>query len=633
MSGEGQDFVLTLALGPVQGFIAAARRTRDLWAGSWLLSELAKAAARCWWEAKQKGHELELVFPAVTEGGELLPGSALSVGNKLRAVLRHATAKEASHLLAEARDAARARWRELAEEAKGKLGAGVNETIWQAQVDDYLETYAAWAVIEGGAEGEGYAAAVDAMERALAARKATRDFAPAALSAWDEDRCLPKCSLDGARETVLAKSGVARRKLRLADNEQLDVAGVIKRLAGDSGQFTPLTRVAAEPWLAAVAAEAPEELQKLAKAYEVLPQLELATRVTGNGNIYAGFPFDAQYCFPQRLGRAETQQEKEAMERVRAALRPLWKRFGQPVPYAVLLQADGDRMGELLDHLQRLGGHLAATRAISDFARRVPEIVRAHRGHAIYAGGDDVLALLPLDHALAAAQALANAFGEALRPVVPLHGRAPQPSLSVGCAVVHILEPLGLWREHAQAAERLAKGDALSREQRRNALGLRLAIRAGHLIERRLRWSESESFAALERWIAWFRTDTGERRLGSRPAYDLRDLAQRGEALYRHRARLVHSVRGDVALWLDWCQAEWKLLLERACTDRGRKLDKDVLEALQARFDGIFGWVEQSEPGSRVGQAIQGITAFAHELILARWLAARTSRDIGEART
>ena len=52
-------FLLALSLGPVQSLIADARRTRDLWGGSWLLSEAARAAAR-------KLHELHpgcLVFP------------------------------------------------------------------------------------------------------------------------------------------------------------------------------------------------------------------------------------------------------------------------------------------------------------------------------------------------------------------------------------------------------------------------------------------------------------------------------------------------------------------------------------------------------------------------------------------
>ena len=39
------NHLLQIAIGPVQEFIAAARRTRDLWFGSYLLSEISKAAA------------------------------------------------------------------------------------------------------------------------------------------------------------------------------------------------------------------------------------------------------------------------------------------------------------------------------------------------------------------------------------------------------------------------------------------------------------------------------------------------------------------------------------------------------------------------------------------------------------
>ena len=41
-----QKYLISIAIGPVQDFIASARRSRDLWFGSWLLSELSKTAAR-----------------------------------------------------------------------------------------------------------------------------------------------------------------------------------------------------------------------------------------------------------------------------------------------------------------------------------------------------------------------------------------------------------------------------------------------------------------------------------------------------------------------------------------------------------------------------------------------------------
>ncbi len=40
-----KSHLIALSIGPVQDFIAAARRTRDLWFGSHMLSEIAKAAA------------------------------------------------------------------------------------------------------------------------------------------------------------------------------------------------------------------------------------------------------------------------------------------------------------------------------------------------------------------------------------------------------------------------------------------------------------------------------------------------------------------------------------------------------------------------------------------------------------
>ena len=36
-----ERFLIAMSLGPVQSMIGAARRTRDLWCGSWLLSEAA----------------------------------------------------------------------------------------------------------------------------------------------------------------------------------------------------------------------------------------------------------------------------------------------------------------------------------------------------------------------------------------------------------------------------------------------------------------------------------------------------------------------------------------------------------------------------------------------------------------
>jgi len=76
-----------VSVGPVQTFIASARRTRDLWFGSWLLSELSKAAAH---EIVNNRPGNRLIFPAPPNEQlqELLKeGSELNVANKIVALV------------------------------------------------------------------------------------------------------------------------------------------------------------------------------------------------------------------------------------------------------------------------------------------------------------------------------------------------------------------------------------------------------------------------------------------------------------------------------------------------------------------------------------------------------------------
>lgn len=704
MTQQRNDYVVVFALGPVQGFIAAARRSRDLWAGSWLLSELAKAAARAWAVAGRSGQPgVQLVFPAVEDNSAqgLAAGSELNVANKVRAVVCAATEEEVRALIERARQAVHEHWRERAQQALDKLGRAAETALrwdrWNAQLDDVWETYGAWARIEGGVDGNGYAAAAAMAERLLAARKATRDFAPAALDPLDAACRLPKSSLDGARETVLAENATASRNaaqrvrhlLGLSAAEQLDAAGLIKRVLGTQDRFTPLTRVAADPWLQQLS---DDERQTLCECYEPLVQAGWATRVRGNEGIYGAFPYDAGLCYRSRLQQAlQTAQDEVAASAVTAedsaaapsqpdprnevpdtaadgpsstpgpqavlahlnalhtALKPLWKKYGEPLPYAVMLQADGDRMGELLDRVQTLSGHQQVTHCLSAFAKDVPNIVREHRGHALYSGGDDVLAILPTKNALKCAQALHGAFGRKMKDAMTKVGLAADaargihaPTLSVGVAIVHILEPMGEWRRHALEAEKLAKGDHEPAHRRRNGLAIRLAVRAGHIVQVRYRWDDGASpamadatprcetaaeypaLAPLRQWIGAYSDEDRHRRravqLPSRLAYDVRAIAQRAR-------QLLHTRPGDAPvaaeLWHDAVEGEWALLLQRCRCPSGLPLSSEMRQALVHRWEQLLG-DSTADPHT----ATTHIETLANELLLGRWLAARNAADL-----
>ena len=105
--------LLLVTIGPIQEFIAQARRTRDLWFGSHALSELSRAAARA--IADREG---SLIFPALQAGdNELSPcdtpvrphgRSPVSIANKILAAVN-----EPGVVAEETRDAVRKRWRTM----------------------------------------------------------------------------------------------------------------------------------------------------------------------------------------------------------------------------------------------------------------------------------------------------------------------------------------------------------------------------------------------------------------------------------------------------------------------------------------------------------------------------------------
>ncbi len=602
------DYLVTLSLGPVQSLIGAARRTRDLWSGSWLLSELSRAAALAFYAAAPDG----LIFPAPTQPKIELqpqsrPGDSANIANILRVQVSAADTAAVRALCEIAKAAAQERLQQLGEEAKRDL-RGLGEPAWQAQIGDLLESFAAWVEIGEG----GYAAASQRLSGVLAARKATRDFGVAALGSGGLG--VPKSSLDGAFESVLPDKSDRHyrdlaRKLQLSAGEQLDALGVVKRRGGDVDQFTAYSRIAADPWLQRLTSE---QRQRLADGYEPLVGLELATRVRGNQGIYSDFPYDAQLLFDFRLHNllenyrhdAEAAPLLEALSKTLKAItqepNAEGKPAGNPVPYAVILQADGDRMGELLNRATTAAQSRAISQALQRFADSVRAWVRQHRGHAIYAGGDDVLALLPLPSAVACSRALATTFAEQMGGIAEELGvpADSKPSLSVGLGIGHLVEPLGMLRDRALRAEKAAKGDRLSETERRNALALILGVRSGGETHWRAQWSDQTSLNELTKMVQAYE----KHELSSRVAYDLRAIDRRLAWLKDRPENATH--RG-------MRQAEVARMLDRARQQGGsEKISDDWQKKILQRCAAV------------------SLATLADTLITARWLAAKHGHEL-----
>lgn len=508
--------LISLSLGPVQDFIAQARRSRDLWFGSHLLSEISRAAAKAIAEAGG-----ELIFPALQkDDAELEPcdgmqrdksqGAApLAVANKLLAAANSFDA--AQQCVLAARSAAVKRWQQLAEQARCQtqdlLAWPEVEPIWNEQVQGVIEFYAAAAPMTAESLGD----VRDLLERELAARKNVRPFQP-----FQHHRHgAPKSTFDGSRVSVLRdsrKGEAVRQRFRIPQSESLDAIGVVKRTGGKPEQFVPIANVALAPWIAAAkrdtaTAELIDQLQRLMLDG---PFADVFGRVV-RSDIPAGAVFrtDAQVFLSDRLESLlieceaaksrddlRRSQDYDCLSRVIQSI--MCKVVKPPHPYVATIVVDGDRMGAALRKLTDIKTLRKFSEGLSQFANIAKQIVEQQcMGSLLYAGGDDVVGFIPLETAVQCAEGLRQAFADLMTPGMALPGDWPAndpdfpiPTLSVGVSVGHVLSGMGTLLEGGRIAERLAKGSNLATDRQRNAIAIRVDKRSGGELSWRAQWAD-----------------------------------------------------------------------------------------------------------------------------------------------
>lgn len=508
------NYVLTVSIGPVQDFIASARRSRDLWFGSWLLSELSKAAA----ERIVRRHKNEaLIFPAPEDPSQLAPGSTFNVVNRVVALV-----EDPDVTAAEVERAVRERLGRLAGDAFDEIERPSRHflrDVAEAQVADLVEIFWAAYPCDDPSDTTQYRRARARAESLLSARKMTRDFKKVT---WG--RPVPKSSLDGQRESVIhedAYKHLSPRELRRAygirPGERLCGVGVLKRHGNRGGDdsFFSTSHVAALPLLGRLAKK--EGAAGAVNTYAAKLREALGVDDRELGLVPASPPYTPNPSFSRRVGqtlygydghllfeerladllgeRGDARKAKADTAAARSALGDFLRIAAdglRPLPYYGLLLADGDRMGAAIDAAGTPGEHRRLSQKLTAFARTALTLVAEHSGSLVYAGGDDVLAFVPLHTALRCARSLADEFAAQLGSVAG----AARPTLSAGMVVAHHLDPLSDVLALARAAERRAK-----MVPGKNALAVTVSKRSGPDVTVSGRWGEVDErlsmFAAL----------------------------------------------------------------------------------------------------------------------------------------
>ncbi|PAT36460.1 type III-B CRISPR-associated protein Cas10/Cmr2 [Vandammella animalimorsus] len=529
MAESTQIFQFTL--GPVQGFVAQARRTRDFWAGSFILSWLTGVAVEC--IQKQRG---EVKFPVPDADylralrGELgcndrLPQQG-SIPNRFMATTAKVPADFQPQWVEQAVQNA---WQALADavwrQDLGSMDLPATREIWQRQVGRFWEI--SWVLSDA-------ASAPSLLDRRKNWRDTVLPEEPGhkcmMMDGWQE--------LSGVAETSNAKVDQFWERLKaqnapgictdLGDGERLCAVAFIKRrfarcfhtveaeLPGTLGKVggwqvptavPSVAFLAAAPWLADTIGKAPPEaferffqnasavteasesahvMREQAFEIDIRCVAEAARQRQGFKRHWAGL--DGQVYFPTalenpRIFGSDQQPQARAVLRQLHALRQAAGQKDLPSPYYAILLMDGDQLGK---HMGDEDKQTPISQALNDFTQAVGDIVRAHNGFLIYAGGDDVLALLPLEDALPAAAALQAKYRDLFAQHSP-KGKPIDSTLSGAIEYVHFRSPL---TRVLQDAHRLL--DDVAKEQTgRNAIAVRVWKPSGMAAQWAMPWEKA----------------------------------------------------------------------------------------------------------------------------------------------
>jgi len=594
--GKLKPAFLIFQMGPVQEFIAQAKSTRDLWSGSYLISWLIASAIKAVtdevgpdsvlfpslrgqpiYDALHKamfelirfrGREgkieslWERIYKAdINEGMRRL--LTPTIPNRFCALV---TADRAEELAQKAESSIHQALEEIAQICWEKIKDGkteIDEERWREQIKLFpritwqimdwqespeldenlknLEEIAIRSRNEKPMSGFYWSAQYALSEKAHAARRNTRDFSQYLT---DEHQ-------DGSRKDIL--SG----KEEVIGKEDLGALNLIKRefafaflqpyLGFTEGQFSYAVR------------------------YDSTCDVSLKNRESDNPYI-AVIALDGDHMGKWLSGELAPPLLDQLAPNARE--------------YIYSLFPEGKNEKAIRRHLSP-SYQLQFSEALSNFALFLADrVVREFEGQLIYAGGDDVLTMLPASRALECAEALRACFRgvkipKELRSSLNLHVDqagfvncgsgypilvpGPRSDVSCGIAVGHCNYPLQALVRESREAEKRAKNN-----YDREAFAVTLIKRSGETIYWGAKWDSAALALYKEFTIA-----TDQEKLSGRFPYALAELLRP----YNLKKDIVDNSFKEVI------RKEYAHVLERQSLVRGARLDRadDYLESLSPK--------------------------------------------------
>lgn len=510
------NHLFLFTLGPVQSFIAQARKTRDLYAGSQILSELVAEGVRAF---ENEFSSRKVIFPN-WEGT-----SSASLPNRFIGKVTADACELKDKALAIQR-IVEEKWMHIARKSLKNAGIEKEPVGFDAQIKALLDIHWVFNEIKGD-----YAMAYQELERMGGSVKNIRNFEQYEYNGLGEIG--RKCSLDGKSNALFYRKRynyttgrwelpamISHNKLdessdlttlfdksEWSEGEALGAVGAVKRLfkRGDNrfSTYPSTTMIALHKQLNKHKFEAEKFKVYFGKENlgNLINQVNNLQIEFSNGDWV---PWNDQYYYEENITSnniPNPSQLKLALEGYNALIKA---GFRQEKYYAII-RFDGDHMGKWMS------GEFNKTKedlevfhtTLSDALAKFGEYAKNHlneegKGHTVYAGGDDFLGFVNIHCLFDVMKELRKQFDEMINQQISSFKRSDcHLTFSAGIVVAHYKTPFSEVLKEARAVEKGAK-----QEGERNAFGIAVIKHSGEIQQAIYKWGDENSPSSCSNWEA-----------------------------------------------------------------------------------------------------------------------------------
>ncbi len=483
------QYLFTFSISPVQKFILKARKAGDLYSGSEILSELMKHLMEF------VGGSGRIIFPCIS-----IYEKSHSLPNQFTAVVKCDDIDDFGKSVTEE---AKRYLEQLAEDMLKDVPTDKPPKWFYDQIIDYFDYF--WAAMPFEDEGDYYKKFAQLNE----SFNATKNLRAFSQLGGNEGIIGEKCSVCGENIALFVRKGeknkvVIKPSLHITTKEkemveffndnlvELDVPIVYMR----EGERLCALDFMKRFYYQKSKNDSVPSTAKIALLDWLRNLKNWNTNFEDEYKKFFNQQFDEELFFKDNLNEKYLKKwgywkGSQSFDLSKRELKKAYDKVGAPSSYYAVITFDGDHMGKWLS-----GGYLANKSELKDFqeqmskelikfAESVTEIISNDKGHVVYAGGDDILALVNLNYLFPILGKLISNYPDFSKLGFELN-EGKNSTASAGVVIAHYKTPLAKALEWAFTMEKEAKNIG------RNRVGLAVLRHSGEITKAIIKWSLSD---------------------------------------------------------------------------------------------------------------------------------------------